>query len=226
MGNDVTFGDRNVELNTLDRYKGKKGQVDRIVLLSKSLLRGNSHWFNNKTFRCLTEDPSKPAICCEKLGAPNQKFGVVILHYQADGEGNIVDESKCPGTLKIWVLTESKYQELSGVHKQWPLLDSGFDKPQHDLLIACTEEQYQRMTITPCPKAHWKSREAWYKALLLRVDKSKDRLALSVGKKLPESEVLEILGLAVQTAAGTPGQPPTQGPGDIDLSDILADGKS
>jgi len=215
----VTLGDAKVELSTLDRYKGRKGATDRIVLVSKTLLRGNSHWFNSRTFRCLTENPESPAICCEKLGAPTQKFAMVIFHYTADQAGEIVDPAKCQGVLKIWVLTESKYQELSGVHKQWPLLDAGFDKPQHDLLIVCTEEQYQRMTLTPTPTTHWKSKEAWYKTITTRVNLAKDRLAMALGKRLPETEVKEILGITVPTL------PPTKSAGDIDLSDLVDEPK-
>lgn len=217
--NAVSLDDKSVELSLFERYKGKEDQTDRIVVVSKALLRGNSHWFNNRTFRCLTENPEKPAICCEKLGAPTQKFAMVVFHYTADKAGEITDSTKCQGVLKIWLLTESRYQELSGIHKQWPLLDGGFDRPQHDLLITCTEEQYQRMTIKPTATAHWKSKDTWYNAITQRVEKAKDHLGRSLGKKLPEKDVKEILGLSV------PATPPTAAPGDIDLTDILDEKK-
>lgn len=216
--NECAFNDRKVELSVSDRYKGHRGQTDRLAFISRTLLRGNRHYVatSKRVFRCLTESADKPAICCEKLGAPEQRFAVAVFRYATDQEGEILDSSTCKGSFLIWLISEPKYKELGGCARQIPLLDEGFDKPQGDLIVKCTEEKFQKLSLLACNCAHWKKNEAWYKALSAKASQMRWRLNDALGKKLPESEVREILGLASWT------QPAMQTAGDIDLSDIVS----
>lgn len=221
MGQDeVTLGDKTVELSTFDRYKGRKGQKDCIAIISTSLVRAYPHWFNQKGFRCLSKDPLHPAICCQKMGAPTQKFGLVLFQYSTSPEqgkeGEILDLTKLQGKCRLWLISETRYEELSNLHKKWPLMDGGFDKPQHDIVVSCSEENYQRMTFTPNPDAHWKKKQGWYEALKAKEIKAREKLKLALGRALSEQEVMELLGASVPVSTGS-----TANAGDIDLSDIL-----
>jgi len=212
----VGFGDPRVELSTLDRFKGRKGFKDRIALVGRALMRGNSHFAQQKKFRCLTEKPESPAICCERLGGPTQYFAIPVFHYVTDQDGQILNEQKCQGQLKVWLISETKYKELSALHKQWPLLDSGWNTPQHDIIVNTTEESFQRMTFVPTQSAHWKSKDTWYKTIVQRALNAKERIALALGRKMTPAEVGELLGItpampAAQMAVAT----------DIDLTDIV-----
>jgi len=214
---EVGFGDPRVELNTLDRYKGRKGIKDRIALVGRALMRGNSHFAQQKKFRCLTEQVDKPAICCDRLGGPTQYFAIPVFHYVTDQEGNIMVNEKCQGQLKVWLLSETKYKELSTLHKQWPLLDDGWGKTQHDIIITTTEESFQRMSFVPTNSAHWKTKEAWYKTIVQRALNAKERIALALGRKMTPQEVMELLGV-VSPAQAAPMATAT----DIDLADIVS----
>jgi hypothetical protein len=212
---EVTLGDKKVELSNFDRFKMSKGQESLIAIISSNLLRAHNHFFNKSTFKCLTTDPTKPAICCQQCGPATQKFGMVLFEYLSD-KGEPVDKEKCRGTLKIWIVSEARYSELSQLHSKWPLLDGGPTAPQHDFAVKCTEEQYQRMNFTPCPSAHWKSKPSWYPALKAKADKAKESLKKALGKNLTQIEVMELLGAST---AQKPGG--TDNAGDIDLSDVL-----
>lgn len=211
---EVSLGDKRVEIASFDRYKGRKNETDMVGVISATLLRAYTH-YKDKTFRCLST-PESRGICCEQLGEPTQRFGLVLFHYTADNKGDLIDQTKCSGKIKLWVISEAKYEELSALDKKWPLLDRGYGQPQHDMVIRCTEEQYQRMSITPCPSAHWKSKESWFKAIKDKEKKAKDRLKLALGRTMTVEEVMSLLGASIPSQTGG-----TEKAGDIDLSDIL-----
>lgn len=216
----VTFGDKTVELSTFERYKGRKGQKDCITIIAGSLLRAHQHWHNQKGFRCLSTLENR-AECCKQLGEPEQKFGIVLFQYTVDQEGNYVDPTKCQGKVRLWVISETRYEELTNLHRRWPLLDGGFGTKQHDILVNCTEEGYQKMTFTPTPEAHWKTKQNWYDALKAKEIKAREKLKLALGRSLTELEVMELLG----TSESKSQTGSTNNAGDIDLSDVIDDVK-
>lgn len=215
----VTLGDKSVETSNFDRYKGRKGEVDRVGFISSSLMRGYSYYYEAKkmSFRAPT-NPETLKFVKEQLGAPTQYFGLTLFHYQTDEDGQLLVEEKLQGKVKTWKISESRYEELSSMHRQWPLLDAGPDEPQVDLVIKCSEEQYQRMTFSPTPKAHWKSKSSWYEALKKKEILSKEKLKLALGPIRSDEEILSILGGTLKSQTGG-----TENAGDIDLSDIIDD---
>lgn len=214
---EVSLGDKRVDIQTFDRYKGRKGEIDMIGLISSTLTRAYTH-FSGKSFRCLST-PEKRGVCCENLGEPTQKFGLIVFQYTVDAQGELLDTAKCSGKLKLWIISESKYEELSSLDKKWPLLDRGYGQAQHDLMIRCTDDQYQKMSTTPCPTAHWKSKELWYRAIQDKAKKAKERLKMAMGRQMTEIEILGLLGASIPSQTGG-----TDKAGDIDLSDILEEG--
>lgn len=217
---EVSLADKRVEVTTYDRYKGRKDQVDRLAFLSTNLMRGYTHYRDKapagqaKVFRCVST-PTHRGACCDALGEPAQRFGLVVFKYHTDDKGMLNDSEKLQGKLMFWVISETRYEELSTIHRQWPLLDGGQEAKQMDLSIRCTEEAFQKMTFTPCPEAHWKKKDIWYKAMKGKEAKAKERLKGVIGKVVTELEIKEMLGSSV------PMTPPTEAPGDIDLSDVL-----
>lgn len=213
----VTLGDKKVETSNFDRYKGRKGVIDRVAIISAKLIRGYSYYYEpKKTMFRAPLDPETLAFVKKTLGEPAQYFGLTLFHYHTDEEGNLISEEKLSGKIKTWKISETRYEELSALHKNWPLLDSGFGNPQSDLQIKCTEEQFQRMNFTPMPSAHWKQKEAWYKALKEKERKAQDKLQLALGRKMEDADIMALLGGTVGVATGS-----VENAGDIDLSDVL-----
>lgn len=213
----VGFGDKNVETSTFDRYKGVKGRTDRIAIISSKLIRGYRYYHEGKktSFKS-PENPELLALVKAQLGEPEQRFALTLFHYTTDDSGQLLDESKCQGKVKIWQISESRYEELSTMHKSWPLLDTGFGEKQYDLIIKCTEEQYQRMTFTPAPTAHWKSKESWYNALKSKEGAAQAKARASIGRQLSDQEVMDLLGVSVKSQTGS-----TANSSDLDLSDVM-----
>jgi len=216
----VGLADKRVETSQYDRYKGRKDNTDRLAFLSTTLQRVRTHFCNangqRNIFQCLSTK-EKRAVCCEVLGEPGQRFGMVVFRYATDEHGELTDSAKCQGKLLYWAVSESRYEELSSIHRSWPLLDAGKREKQYDLTIKCTEESWQRMTFTPTPEAHWKRKPEWYDALKGKEEAARQKLKMVMGKKLNEQEVKDLVG------AGEPvsSHPPTQATDDIDLSNAI-----
>ena len=217
----VTFGDKRIETAQFDRYKGRKGITDRVSIISSNLMRVWTYFYEGRGQKSMFRAPTDPetlALCREVIGEPDQRFGLVLFHYLTDESGEMIDDTRCRGKIKLWRISEARYEELSNLHRQWPLLDGGFGETQSDLMIQCTEEQFQRMTFTPTPGAHWKKKEAWYKALKEREARAQDKLALAMGRKLDTEEIKTLLGVATPGVTGS-----TDNADDLDLADIMDD---
>jgi len=219
---EVTLADKNVETSQFDRFKGRKNVTDRIAIVSSKLTRvwRYFHESNGKkyVFRA-PQDAATLEFTKKELGEPEQRFGLVIFHYLTDEQGNMLDELKCRGKLKTWVISESRYEELSGLHRQWPLLDGGKETPQYDLCAKCTEDQFQRMTFTPMKEAHWKKKEKWYSAIKEKMTRATEKLGQALGRKMSDDEIRAILGVSnLPSQTGS-----TQNAGDIDMSDVMDD---
>lgn len=212
---EVTFGDKSVELSRFDRYKGRKGETDRLAFVGDKLIAAHFHFHNNRGYRC-SSTKTKKAICCDHLGEPEQRFGIAVFKYSSTEDGKIADTGKLSGKVMVWNLTESRYSELTGINSSWPLMDAGFDQKQHDLIAKCTEEKFQRMTFTPAPEAHWKTKKTWYDTIKTRSNTASADLRKHFGRVVTDEQWNEIIGLAPK---GTPTGG-TANAGDVDLSEL------
>jgi len=115
-------------------------------------------------------DPEKCLMCAmaaqgvEAVGSPQRRIALRILRYKTDLKGKVV-----PGDLsfwmEIWVISNQKYRDILNILKEW----GGEDKKKirnHDLLLTCDDEQYQKITITPMKLALWQKKGKEVKAYL------------------------------------------------------------
>lgn len=215
----VGLADKNVETSLYERYKGRKGITDRVAILSATLSRTYTYFYEGQN-RKLTFRAPKPGAMLElvraQLGEPAQKFGMVLFQYKTEDNGDLFDVSKCQGKPKPWVISESRYEELSNIHKNFPLMDGGWGEAQHDLLLTCTEENFQRMTFSPAKDSHWKKSEKWYEALKKVELKAKDKLKLAMGREMTDAEIMDLMGASGPSQTGG-----VENSSDIDLSDVI-----
>lgn len=215
---EVGLGDKSVELSTFDRYKGRKGYTDRISILSRTLIRGwrYYHAASQSSFLAPT-NPETLAFVKKTLGEPEQRFALVLFHYTTDDQGNLLDTTKIQGRVKLWAISESRYEELSNLAKTWKLMENGFGEPQNDLTFACKDDKFQRGTFQPTPTCHWKSQQLWYDKIIQRRDLAAAKIKSVLGRELTDLEIMEKLGGA--TPAQSTGSTANQA--DLDMSDVF-----
>lgn len=81
--------------------------------------------------------------------APRRKFALHMLEYRTK-PGTYEPSNPFTVEHKVWVLTERNFAKLQELNKEWG------DLSKHDLLIECTNEQFQQIDIQVAPKAAYR----------------------------------------------------------------------
>ena len=83
----------------------------------------------------------------ERLAGGNAKIyvGTIICKWPTDSRGNLDKARFANGDFEInsWVMSVDKYRAIEARHKEFPL-------GEHDLTLACTDTQFQKIDISPC----------------------------------------------------------------------------
>lgn len=203
----TNFEDESIKQFEFDQYKGKKGYTDRIgILLPSNIAIGRIHFKQDGDAKgyvlCQseiraqggTEVVVKQAICCEKLKEPKKRFGVLVVQYRTDRDGNLVQPFGYD--LKVWVFGVDKYVELRSLNREFPL-------GKHDLKLACTDENFQKLTIQACRESV-ASAESFRKQFGQHVDEwtaaMVPKLPKALGKVLNAEELTKFVGSAAPAA--------------------------
>ena len=218
----TSLTDESVSSSEFDVYKGRKGFVDRISVLEPGkVVAGRVHYVPTPQgakiggyLICASkyatqggkEVMTQMAPCCEKLEAARQRFVLLVLQYNTDPKGNPV--APFSYSLRVWRFNADIFVSLRDANKQFPLT-------QHDLLVSCTDEQYQKMTLQSCRESivampefrakYGADIDGWVATTLPRLDKA-------VGRRLNAAEWQEVLGMANATAAvaASPAETPVE----------------
>jgi hypothetical protein len=213
MENLSAFGFENEDIKggMFEKYKGKKGQVDRGAIVftdPKAMFVGAKIHFKERFFYC------KKGLCCEKLGAPKYRIGSVLVKYATDKLGNL----KQPFSYELlpWIFSDGAFIKLKTINAEFPLAT-------HDIKIACDNEDYQHLNITPCSEVIWQTRtkeevESGRESALKKkiLDEAKpiwDYIKKCIASDLSVEEIRDLL--SGNTGTGTD---PTQ---KLDLNQIL-----
>jgi hypothetical protein len=196
---EIGFDNEEISGDKVEKYKGVKGGTDRIGFpLAKRLRVADTH-YKDKHILC------KKGVCCEKLGPPTKRIGCVVVQYTTDKNGKI--EQPFRWTVKTWVFSGKKYEELRSINEENPLAT-------HDLKVTCIEEQYQQLKFVSCKEAAWAANEEIKRQIVGAAEAVLGKVYL--GADLEGDELREFLGMdSVGPAAGSD---PTS---DQDLDSIL-----
>jgi len=198
-----TFGFENEEIKggIYDKYKGKKGMIDRVGIVytdPKAMFAGSKVHFKERYFLC------KKGICCDKAGPAKWRVGAVIVKYLTDKQGSM----KKPFGYELlpWLFSETAYIKLKNLNTEFPMAT-------HDIKIACTNEDYQHLDITPCNESVWAAKDEIKAKILEEAKPIWDYIKKGIASDLSIEEIKELLGLG--SVAGTD---PTQ---KLDLDQVL-----
>lgn len=74
-------------------------------------------------------------------------IGTIIVVWPTDSKGKLQTERLKSGDYQVlpWVISTDKYDAISSIHDDWPL-------GQYDLKVACTDSQFQKLTINNYPE--------------------------------------------------------------------------
>ena len=220
----VNLGDDTVATGEYEVFKGRKDQIDRLSILDpRHAAFARCHYVEDSGFVVCNSSFQKQgsvevvqhlAPCCERLGPPKKRFSVMVVHYMTDNKGRFPN-NVLSFTLKVWRFGEPVFDQLRTLDSQFPI-------DRYDVMVNCTDEQYQRMTITPCSeymlaheamKPHLSVISSWFNSMRPKLDKT-------TGKRLDQKEMNDILFRSGGSSFGVP--PVAPGASDVPATDVNA----
>ena len=195
---ETSFDDETVSSREYDTYKWRAKVTDRIGILNvKSIIVSRDHYKEglgyivcNSEYRKegKIEICVKQAPCCEHMDPARKRITALVIKYNTDPEGRLLNPFGY--TLLVWHFSPDKFDQLRNLHKEWGL-------EEHDLLVNCEEEKYQRLSFTVCKEAIHR-KDAFLKPFGEQVatwlQAIKPKLAAAAGRKLSNADLLQKLG--------------------------------
>lgn len=199
------FNDETIKSSNVEGYKAKEGTTDRIAVINPSLVVvGRAHYGGDGVGYVLCKSEYsieggaevlvRKGLCCNHMPEAKVRIAVPIIKYATKPNGELIKPLQME--YLIWRINDEKFTQLRTVHKEW-----GLDK--HDIIISCTDEQYQKLSMTVARERLISLPEVekeFGAGLIAYVNAITPKLAKQVGNDLTDQQLLEKLG---KTAAAT-----------------------
>lgn len=168
----------------IERYKASASKVDRISFLTKRVIPIKYHFIEGVgSVMCFH------GKCCEIGGVPQVRYLFPIAVYQTDAEGNISGNKV---ELKILSAGEDLYKSITTINKgtaQYGGIDHG------DMLVTCTDEKYQKISLTFAGPAVWRKYSQIAEFLQKRWMQDGANAYMAVARKVDEPTFNKLMNL-------------------------------
>jgi hypothetical protein len=188
-------------------FKGKAGETVRAAFIyedPKKMFKGAQIHYNNRYFICKS-DGKKKEICCThnyKGNKPKWRVGGVIVQYTMSDDGKKLNDWNVPP----WIFSETMYAKLKTSNQEFPLIS-------HDVMLTCTNEDFQTIDVQSCKISLWQSNDALKGKILEAARPYLDEVADNIASDLTPTEIRELMG------ADTPGS--DDAAEDVNLDDVV-----
>ena len=202
----IGFGDDSVPPDSFMPYQPTAGKTDRLAILSgpQDILWAYVHYDDNMKFVICNHEGSGKGVCCHYLPPAQQRFGVVVFHYDADSDGDIINPNKCSGLVKLFILTENRYTTIGKIHKDYPLVNGGQGVDQWDLLVETPAKDKNRPVFKHAAPAHYKTDDSWYHQFAeVQYPRAVVALQSRLGQSMTDEEIAAKLGVPEESLGGS-----------------------
>jgi len=171
-------GDDAIGGGRVTRFKGKEGENYRVSFVwwdegdggvpdldaATPKFVGTKRHFINGVGYVLAAGPEMQKLAG---GPPKTTIATILAIWPTDKHGTLDKGRFTAGdvTVQPWVFSRDKYDQLKRRHEEFPF-------GSHDLAIACTDSQYQKMDLSPC-------RESLFRKVLEN-DKLRDKIGSQI----------------------------------------------
>jgi hypothetical protein len=168
----------------IEKYKASSAKVDRISFLTKKVIATKFHYIQDVgSIICFG------GKCCEVGGTPQVRYLFPIAVYQTDSEGNVSGKKV---ELKILAAGEDLYKSIMTINngtKQYGGIDHA------DLLVTCTDDKFQKISLTFAGAAIWRKYPQIVEFLSSRWKKDGANAYMAVARKCDEASLMKLMGL-------------------------------
>lgn len=191
----VVVGDIGTKVSKvpIDKYKASTAKVDRISFLTKKVMAVKFHYIQD-----VGSIVCSGGKCCEIGGTPQVRYLFPIAVYQTDSEGQISGKKV---ELKILAAGDDLYKSIMTINngtKQYGGIDHA------DLLVTCTDDKFQKISLTFAGPAVWRKYQPIAQFLSERWKKDGANAYMAVARKCDEAALMKLVGLDAESESSAP----------------------
>lgn len=178
---DLEWGEDPIDLYRRMRFSLKATEKARIAVLSTKVKKAMVH-YGDSYFYC----PGDGCPFCT-IKKPSPRYLVWVFKYTVNPDG--VPIKPLAGVMKAWMFGRDKYGILSGLKAEWG------DLRKVELLIECTDERYQRMSIVPARECLWSSNKPFGKSVVKDFNDavSETDIVALMARTLTNQEIIDMM---------------------------------
>lgn len=118
--------------------------------------------------------------CCKYMGLPSLRYVYPVVSYNCDKTGKPISKDI---ELKMIVLGKDAYESIKTIH------DLNGNIADLDIVVTCTDDQYQKCIYTPAGPSRWKKDSSIVKEVTKLWERDKQYLLLPVGRVMTEEYI-------------------------------------
>ncbi len=182
----ISAGDIGVKISKvpIERYKASTSKVDRISFITKRVIPVKFHFVEGVgSIICFK------GRCCDVAGVPSVRYLFPIAVYQTDADGNVSGKNI---ELKILSAGEDLYKSIITINKGTAQY-GGIDHA--DLLVTCTDDQFQKISLTFAGPAIWRQYRQIAEFLADRLNRDGANAYMAIARKVDEATFNKLLHL-------------------------------
>lgn len=216
---EFSFGQDDEDISyTTEKYKGEAGNTDRVSFvwfmdvddnglpdldgLPKFVGGPRVYVKGVGPFFVPPKDKELNALAKKAGEEPKLYAGTIIAIWPTDHEGRIDQENPRLDKVQVkpWIVPADRYRTLKRKHQEFPV-------GHHDMLLTCTDSQWQKMEISSCRESLFEKivegasndNDGAVKVLARindQVEKLEDKVGGIIANDWPADTVKEKMGLA------------------------------
>ncbi len=170
----------------IERYKGTTIKNDRISFITRDVTAIKTHYIENiGSIICFTTK-ERTGKCCTMAGLPSVRYLFPVVLYSTDNEGNIISSKV---DLRMLSAGEDLYKSIIVADRA-----TGGKLDKFDVLVTCTDDKYQKLTLNAAGPAQWLKSEKVINTITEQWNNNKDSAYMAVARMVDEKSFRELLG--------------------------------
>lgn len=185
----------------IERIKFTATKKERISIITDKVVIVKTHFIEDVgSIIC------NGSLCCEECGLPSVRYVFPIVHYEGtDKKGSLISSDI---DVKCLAVGKDSYEELLTI------MENKGSLSQFDLVVTCSDEQYQKCSFTEAGNAKWKGSKKAIQYVAEKLKKNGKDIVLALGRIVDDAQLARMIGR--DTAPGFNAT-------DVNMDDVFKD---
>lgn len=176
----IQFGQK-VSRYPVEKMRFSKNSKELISILRPKPVMKKLHYHEDVgSFFCFE------GACCEHLDLPRVRYIFPTIVYDTNKKGKPISTNV---ELKAWQVSDETYESIISISEMNGPVDT------FDILVTCTDEQFQKVNLTYAKKAKWRTKEKLVNYVRKLWKKNRDYLTADIAREITEEQFIQDLDL-------------------------------